>query len=75
MKGVCKDCRFYDGKNCAVRKSATTMYYSCDFWASNISSGTKKCKDCRFYDGASCIVNYGRRTAPASTCSRWAAFR
>ena len=51
MNGKCIDCRFYGGKNCAINKTMTAPNYTCAYWASNTSSGTRKRKDCRFYSG------------------------
>jgi hypothetical protein len=74
MAGQCKDCRFYDGKTCAVLKSARTSNSSCANWVSSTEHSTvKQCKACRFYDGRICSVN-GQRT-PNSTCAKWSAFK
>jgi len=74
MAGQCKDCRFYDGKNCAILKSARTSNSTCAHWVSNTGPSTaKQCKDCRFYDGKICSI-HGQRT-PNSTCNKWAAYR
>ena len=74
MAGQCKECRFYDGKNCAVTKSARSYNSTCSAWAGNTSSSSKQCKDCRFYDGKICSANKGPRSYN-STCGRWAAYR
>jgi len=73
MAGQCKECRFYDGKNCAVNKSARTYNSTCAAWASSTSSSPKQCKDCRFYDGKTCSASGARPYN--STCAKWAAYR
>ncbi|MCL2192716.1 MAG: hypothetical protein FWB78_04895 [Treponema sp.] len=75
MNGKCIDCRFYDGKNCAINRTMTTPNYTCAYWASNTSSGTRKCKDCRFYSGGACAANYGNKVTPLYTCGRFSPFR
>jgi len=75
MAGQCKECRFYDGKLCAVTKAARTYNFTCSAWASNTSSSSsKQCKDCKFYDGKNCSAGSGQRTYN-STCAKWAAYR
>jgi len=74
MAGQCKECRFYDGRNCTVNKSARASNFTCAAWASNTSSSSKQCKDCRFYNGKICSANNGARSYN-STCAKWAAFR
>ena len=74
MAGQCKECRFYDGKNCAVHKTARTFNSTCPAWGSSTGPSTvKQCKDCRFYDGRNCSIG-GQRTYN-STCGKWAAYR
>jgi len=76
MANQCKDCRFYDGKNCAVLKSQRTSNSTCANWVSHSApspSTGKQCKACRFYDGRNCSTQ-GQRT-PTSSCAKWAAYR
>jgi hypothetical protein len=73
MAGQCKDCRFYDGKNCAIH-GQRTHNSTCAHWVSNTGPCTaKQCKDCRFYNGKICSI-HGQRTQN-STCSKWSAYR
>jgi len=75
MAGQCKECRFYDGKICAVTKSVRTVTSSCSYWVSNTATSTvKQCKACRFFDGKNCSSGGGART-PTSSCGKWTGYR
>jgi len=76
MVNQCKDCRFYDGKNCAVSKAPRASNFSCGVWVSSTASPTvKQCKACRFYDGKNCSAQGGGVRASNFTCGKWAAFK
>jgi hypothetical protein len=74
MNGQCKDCRFFNGKNCAINGGVKTPNSGCGYWVSNSASSTvKQCRACRFYDGKKCSTQ-GTKT-PNSGCGNWAAYR
>jgi hypothetical protein len=77
MAGQCKECRFYDGKNCAVAKAARVPNFTCanrvSYMTPNVGA-VKQCKTCGFYDGSNCSSSYEKRVANF-TCANWAAYR
>lgn len=73
MKGKCKDCRFYDGRNCEVWGSRSPNSTCGSHFASYTRSETTTCKDCRFYDGRRCEIEGSR--SPSSKCSRFSPYR
>jgi len=73
--GYCRDCRFYEGKDCAVKGNQTQPGSSCaSFVDATESPDDEFCKTCRQYDGQECKIKNDKRP-PASKCAEWSAFR
>jgi len=74
--GHCRECRFFDGSNCAVRNVRTSAGGSCSNLINNAEgSDDKHCRACRFYDGQTCANRKNVKTPPGGSCSNWAKFR
>jgi hypothetical protein len=74
--GHCRECRFFDGSDCAVRNVRTSAGSSCGNFIDNTEgSNDKHCRACRFYDGQICSARKNVKTSPGSSCGNWAAYR
>jgi hypothetical protein len=73
--GYCRDCRFYAGRNCAVKDAVMQPGNSCaTFVDATERPDDEFCKTCRFYSGQECEDKNSQR-APMNTCANWSAFR
>ena len=71
----CRNCRFFDGSACAVRKARCTPGSTCNnFISSTGGSNDEHCRACRFFDGQICSV-WNKKVTPGNSCNNWAVFR